>query len=268
MAYNEDKKSTELDELTALATGDIFIVGDLDDEGRAKKITKTNIRADFDATATAKGFVKLSVAPDSATEPIATGTNDTRIPSQDENNALAGTSGTPSATNKYVTNDDTAETGNSKVVRTTSGGLLNSSIVPITNGAASGYFYRDGTSDSGTQTIAHGLGRAPIKVSVFASVRIISYIIHSHGVYTSSGNFFIAEAFPEGNSESENDKIWVSSSYAIGIPGNYLNSGSISSDDKWQLGVISVDATNISIAWTEYDSGFTGTIHVMWDAIC
>lgn len=32
--------------------------------------------------------------------------NDSRIPSQDENDALSGTSGTPSSTNKFVTNND------------------------------------------------------------------------------------------------------------------------------------------------------------------
>jgi hypothetical protein len=36
--------------------------------------------------------------------------NDSRLPSQDENDALAGTSGTPSSANKYVTNDDSRNT--------------------------------------------------------------------------------------------------------------------------------------------------------------
>jgi len=34
-------------------------------------------------------------------------TTDPRIPTQDEKNALAGTAGSPSATNKYVTDQDT-----------------------------------------------------------------------------------------------------------------------------------------------------------------
>ncbi|MCP3684628.1 MAG: hypothetical protein GY861_18330 [bacterium] len=62
-----------------------------------------------DATIAVKGVVVMSTAPVSATDPISVGDNDTRVPSQDENNALAGTQGTPSATNKYVTNDDVTE---------------------------------------------------------------------------------------------------------------------------------------------------------------
>lgn len=57
-----------------------------------------------DASTTTKGVTKLSVAPVSPTNPIAAGTNDTRIPTQNENDALVGT-GTPSSSNVYVTND-------------------------------------------------------------------------------------------------------------------------------------------------------------------
>lgn len=52
-----------------------------------------------------------------STTPTALSENDTRVPTQSENDALVGTSGTPSSTNKYVTNDDTAENTASKVVR-------------------------------------------------------------------------------------------------------------------------------------------------------
>lgn len=70
-----------------------------------------------DASTTVKGISKLSVAPASASNPIAVGDNDGRVPTQDENDALAGTSGTPSTSNKYVTADDVAENTASKVVR-------------------------------------------------------------------------------------------------------------------------------------------------------
>ncbi len=52
---------------------------------------------------------------------------DTRFNQQiteDEQDALAGTSGTPSASNKYVTNDDTAENTASKLVRRKSDGTI------------------------------------------------------------------------------------------------------------------------------------------------
>lgn len=160
MAYTSDKKSTDLDALTAIANDDVLIVGDYDDSGIAKKITKTNFRTTFDATSSVKGFVTLSTAPASATAPIAVGDNDARIPttgendalagtsgtpsstnkyvtnddaripSQGENDALAGTAGTPSSSNKYVTNDDTSETSASRLARIKSTGKLDGSILP------------------------------------------------------------------------------------------------------------------------------------------
>lgn len=55
------------------------------------------------AGASTKGVTKLSVAPVSSTEPIAVGDNDQRMPTEDEKDAMAGSAGTPSATNKFVT---------------------------------------------------------------------------------------------------------------------------------------------------------------------
>jgi hypothetical protein len=63
-----------------------------------------------DASTTVKGITKLSTAPASATDPIAVGDNDGRVPSQGENDALQGTSGTPSNTNRYVTDGDARNT--------------------------------------------------------------------------------------------------------------------------------------------------------------
>ena len=59
-----------------------------------------------DATDANKGITKLSVAAVSASDPIAVGNNDPRVPTQSENDALAGTSGTPSSTNPFVTTVD------------------------------------------------------------------------------------------------------------------------------------------------------------------
>jgi len=56
------------------------------------------------ATNSVAGTTKLSVAAVSAPNPIAVGDNDPRVPTQDENDALAGT-GTPSSSNKYITED-------------------------------------------------------------------------------------------------------------------------------------------------------------------
>jgi hypothetical protein len=60
------------------------------------------------ATISVLGTVKMSVAPVDAASPIAVGDNDGRLPSQGENDALAGSSGTPSSSNKYLTQADPA----------------------------------------------------------------------------------------------------------------------------------------------------------------
>lgn len=67
-----------------------------------------------DASIIVKGVVTLSAAPVSASAPIAVGDNDTRLPTSDQADALAGTSGTPSTSNKFVTEDDTNFTGTLK----------------------------------------------------------------------------------------------------------------------------------------------------------
>lgn len=63
-----------------------------------------------DASDVTKGIAKLSVAPAVPTNPIAIGSNDpqlTNIPSTGQKAALAGSAGTPSDTNRYLTQEDT-----------------------------------------------------------------------------------------------------------------------------------------------------------------
>lgn len=66
----------------------------------------------IDATTSYKGFVKMSSAPPDPAIPISVGDNDTRLPTQSENNALLGSYGTPSSSNKFVTETDVLYTGN------------------------------------------------------------------------------------------------------------------------------------------------------------
>lgn len=74
-------------------------------------IANAIIGASGTATNTTFGTVKLSVAAVSTPNPISVGDNDPRVPTQGENDALVGTSGTPSSSNPYVTNADTIGTG-------------------------------------------------------------------------------------------------------------------------------------------------------------
>lgn len=124
------KGSTNLDSANPLKyDGTADMTGDTNKIATVKYVNDTAIAGGVDASSTVKGIAKLSVDPVSATEPIAVGDNDTRVPTQSENDALAGTSGTPSSTNKYVTNDDTSATSSaSKVVRMNASGKLALSI--------------------------------------------------------------------------------------------------------------------------------------------
>lgn len=72
-----------------------------------------------DASTTVKGVTKLSIAPVLSTSPIAVGDNDGRVPTQNENDALVGTSGTAvSSSNKLVDAADVSSAAASgKIVR-------------------------------------------------------------------------------------------------------------------------------------------------------
>lgn len=82
-----------------------FIGATVADDG-ANSRTNVTIPSGVDASTSVKGNTRLSVAPVSSTIPIAVGDNDARVPTTGENDALVGTDGTPSSTNKYVTNSD------------------------------------------------------------------------------------------------------------------------------------------------------------------
>ena len=72
MAYTTDEKSTGLDVLTTLATGDLHIVGDVSDSGRAKAITENNLEITI---ANSSNFVDTLVANNYFTTELANDTN-------------------------------------------------------------------------------------------------------------------------------------------------------------------------------------------------
>jgi hypothetical protein len=108
-----------------------------------------------DASTTVKGIARLSTAPVDPTIPIAVGTNDARLNATtglttDKENALAGGGafGTPSSTNKFVTEDfqvdyiNTLLQGTSPVVESTASGVDNTAtqtnIVTMPSGIVAG----------------------------------------------------------------------------------------------------------------------------------
>lgn len=58
------------------------------------------------ATTSSEGTSRVSVAPADPLHPIAVETTDPRVPTQAENDALQGTNGSPSNSNRFVTNTD------------------------------------------------------------------------------------------------------------------------------------------------------------------
>ncbi len=131
-----------------------------------------------DASTTVKGVTKMSVAPASASSPISVGDNDPRVPTQDENDALTGTSGTPSSTNKFVTNDDVSSAaGSGKIVRATGTALPALSGENLTKIQSierfAGYTAASNTSENTvfTTTLAGGL------LSTTGMIRITTPIV-------------------------------------------------------------------------------------------
>lgn len=64
------------------------------------------------ATTVVYGGSKVSVAPVSAVAPISLSDSDPRVPTADENDAMAGSYGTPGASNKFATADNEGLTNN------------------------------------------------------------------------------------------------------------------------------------------------------------
>lgn len=154
--------------ITGAATGDIAIdysTGSIYFYNGSSWATITGGTTPQDASTTVKGITKMSVAPASATSPIAVGDNDPRVPSQDENDALVGTSGTPSSSNKFVTNDDTSASKTaSKLARRDANGNL-----PDIKFGGSG---ADGALSVSSGTTSIDLGSAAIVVKNYTSISI------------------------------------------------------------------------------------------------
>ena len=170
----------------------------------------------------------------------------TQLPSSGQKDALAGTSGTPSSSNKYVTNADTAETGNSVIVRTKSTGLLDSSIIPVSS-IKKGTTTKDISSTSDT-VIAHGLGTTPTLVRIIATQAGATMGI-TLAEYSNSTQVAIYEG------------IQIPSDTASGAA--FRIYGRIDSS-LYTTGTMTVDATNITISWSKTGSP-TGTSYLIWE---
>lgn len=96
-------------------------------------VNNTAVSGAPDASTTVKGLTKLSVAPASPTNPIAVGINDTILPTQDQRNAMETITVPPSASNKFLTQNELNVT--SGVVSAYAGNTAPSGYL-LCNGAA------------------------------------------------------------------------------------------------------------------------------------
>lgn len=113
----------------------------------------------------------------------------------------------------------------------------------------------DMSTASGTQNIAHGLGKIPKQVRITAAwTNTTNNLSQSYGVYNGTTQSEAGHAFDVGNGYYVT---YSSTSFSIEL----RKSGSV-----LQTGVITFDATNITITWTKTGSP-TGTANIMWEAI-
>jgi hypothetical protein len=129
--------------------------------------------------------------------------------------------------------------------------VLNSPLAKTTY--TNGVTTKDTTNASTTQSIAHGLGRIPKKISISASVAMGS------GAY----NIWRAKTVYNGTTQSSMSDTWASANPLNGISTSFQLFDNASTGN--QAGVITVDATNINIAWTKTGSP-TQTWTLLWEA--
>lgn len=125
-----------------------------------------------DSSNITKGISKLSIAPSIATQPVAVGTNDPRVPTQNENDALAGTSGSPADGNRFVTDTDirntNARTPTSTLTHAIGGAAHSSSTIADLNNKVSDATLDDVGDPRDTDAIITTTGPTTLAVGAIA----------------------------------------------------------------------------------------------------
>lgn len=157
--------------------------------------------------------------------------------------ALAGGGdlGTPSASNKFVTEDK----------------LKNSATLSLTRTVATGTTSRN-IASAGTQTIPHGLGTTPTYVSLKAvSLDGSSKSGFSMGEWYAGGFVSSVSLFQdEGGSTAQPDSTQISNS-------QILRCYSDPADIDYSAATVVVDSTNITLTWTSNNAP-AGNWQIVW----
>lgn len=209
------------------------------------------------ATTSVTGTVKVSTTPSGDATAVETG--DPRVPTQNENDALVGTSGTAvSSSNKLVDAADvSAAAASGKIVRATGTALPALSAANLTNlpiSGAHGSTTKDLSDASTTQNIAHGLGKTPKMFTVFSATSTTnSSVIHGMALSLSGSSMSILRETTSSGS--------TGTTTTFQIPDITVNNAS-----HYQTAVVTADSTNIILTWTKTGSP-TGTVDIIWHAL-
>ena len=166
-----------------------------------------------------------------------------------------GSAGPNSVTTSTTTNLTGFITGNGSIIG------VDTTVYQST--VKTGITTRDISTASGTQTIAHGLGRVPKYVEVTVEmVFSASVSMECKGIYDGTNHSGMCIIWTEGTTTATTDNIYTSTAAEIGLD----NVGSVNpfSGATKASGVITVDGTNITITWTKSGSP-TGTCNIMWE---
>ncbi len=128
--------------------------------------------------------------------------------------------------------------------------MISPAANPLTQ-TSSGTTTKNIADANATQTIAHGLPTTPRYVRVFANINSATASSWSECINTGSSSYQYSYM---GNG--------TSTANGMGTTFTLYDGGSGATNS----GVITIDATNISIAWTKSGSP-TGTANIMWSAI-
>lgn len=221
-----------------------------------------------DATTTTKGISKMSVAPASATSPIAVGDNDPRVPTQDEKDAMTNAN-SPASDNAFLVESDTTTTPSANAVpRANSNGDLDTGWIP--DGGLSIAYYTAGEAIDASST----------PIAVYASSDGKVYKTDSGAVTTTFTFIGFAQS---GQSVSTDESILVQTSGLVynftGLtaqaPYYISTSGAISSTQgtvKYQV-ARAINSTSLmiekgkkilvqSLSWAQQTTAYTGTTTV------
>lgn len=256
---------------------DLAIAGAADASTTVKGIVEEATSSEINAGTAAGGTsARLFVGP----EALAASNYASFLPTTGQKDALVGTSGTVGSSNKYVTNDDTATAATAnKVARRLAGGnitvvtesannnstnaastaYVDAADATLTRVFANGVFSQNANSTT-TTTIAHGLGKTP-KIFKITGVGGGINGVFSQGSYNGTTNRSIHQWFDtngstSGNGSDTTSAIWISYAPSSG-----------SGQTLYIKGVVTWDATNITITWTNGSTGNSSlTVYYTWEA--